>query len=121
MPRPGITQEQVSEAADALLREGKSPSVIHVRDHLGTGSPNTITRFLAQWKEHNAHQQPDVLPAMPEPVESVMRQVWGVAWREAEGKLDDEREALAAIRQEIEQDTAQHRDRPPGCAPCRRR
>lgn len=45
MPR-GITQEQVNQAADAILRAGENPTVEKVRAGLGTGSPNTITACL---------------------------------------------------------------------------
>lgn len=53
MPRPGVIHKQVFEAADALLREGQTPTVVGVRTKLGTGSPNTITPMLAQWRRRD--------------------------------------------------------------------
>ena len=102
MPRPGITREQVFEAADALLREGQTPTVVGVRTKLGTGSPNTITPMLAQWKAQNETRRVEALPPLPEPVEGAMRQVWSAAWKAARDQLEGEREALAKAREGIE-------------------
>src|ERR1700676_3718271 len=41
----------VQRAADALLRQGRKPSVAAIRQHLGGGSPNTITPLLAKYWE----------------------------------------------------------------------
>jgi len=41
------------------------------------------------------------IPPPPEPVDAVLRQVWGTAWQEAQGQLEGEREALSAARKEI--------------------
>ena len=41
----------VQRAADALLRQGRKPSVAAIREHLGGGSPNTITPLLAKYWE----------------------------------------------------------------------
>ncbi len=51
MARPGITFEQVAQAADALLAAGKNPTINAVREALGgTGSPNTVHRHLTAWR-----------------------------------------------------------------------
>ncbi|WP_200335987.1 DNA-binding protein [Thiocystis violacea] len=107
MARSGVTREQVFETADALVREGQNPTVVAVRSRLGGGSPNTITPLLAEWKALHEHQQAASLPAIPEPVEAVLRQVWGVAWQAAQGQLAGEREALAQARKAIEQERAE--------------
>ena len=47
MARTGITLEQVITAADALVGEGRQPTIRAVRERLNnTGSPNTIHRHL---------------------------------------------------------------------------
>jgi hypothetical protein len=107
MPRPGITREQVFEAADALVREGQGPTVVSVRARLGGGSPNTIAPLLAEWKALHEHRQAVSLPPVPEPVETVLRQVWGVAWQQARDQLEGEREALGQARKAIEQERAE--------------
>ena len=45
----GITELDVHRAADALVAKGERPTVERVRAHLGTGSPNTVTRLLETW------------------------------------------------------------------------
>jgi hypothetical protein len=107
MARTGVTREQVFEAAEALVREGQSPTVVAVRTRLGGGSPNTITPLLAEWKGLHETRRAEILPPAPEPVEAVMRQVWGAAWREAQGQLEGEREALSAARKEMEKERAE--------------
>lgn len=48
MPR-GITEQDVFEAADALLTRGERPTIERVRQELGSGSPNTINPHLDAW------------------------------------------------------------------------
>ena len=107
MARSGVTREQVFETADALVREGQNPTVLSVRARLGGGSPNTITPLLAEWKALHERKQADSIPAVPEPVETMLRQVWGAAWQEAQGQLSGEREALASARKALEQERAE--------------
>ncbi len=107
MARTGVTREQVFETADALVREGQNPTVVAVRTRLGGGSPNTITPLLAEWKTLNETKQAAAMPAVPEPVEAVMRQVWGAAWQQAQGQLEGEREALGTARKEIAKERAE--------------
>jgi len=45
----GITQQDVFEAADALLSRGERPTIDRVRQELGSGSPNTINPHLDSW------------------------------------------------------------------------
>jgi len=106
MARSGVTRERVFETADALVREEQNPTVVSVRTRLGGGSPNTIAPFLGEWKALHEHAQAASVPAPPEPVEAVLRQVWGTAWQEAQGQLEGEREALSAARKEIEKERA---------------
>ena len=42
----GITEEDVHMAADALVADGERPTVERIRAYLGTGSPNTVVRWL---------------------------------------------------------------------------
>ena len=53
MARPGVTKEEVFTAANTLKSEGTSVTIVNVRNHLGTGSPNTVHRHLANWKLDN--------------------------------------------------------------------
>jgi chromosome segregation ATPase len=62
MAREGITAAQVAQAADALVGEGKQPTIRGVRDRLGGGSPNTVHRHLTAWRE----TRPPAVTAAPE-------------------------------------------------------
>jgi chromosome segregation ATPase len=101
MARFGVRPEQVFETADALVREGQNPTVMAVRTRLGGGSPNTITPLLAEWKALHEAGQVQAHPEVPGQIEALMRQIWGLAWKEARGLLEGEREALSAARKEI--------------------
>jgi len=45
----GITETDVHTAADALVVGGERPTVERIRAYLGTGSPNTVVRWLDTW------------------------------------------------------------------------
>lgn len=45
----GITEQDVLEAADALLTRGERPTIERVRQEIGSGSPNTVNRHLDTW------------------------------------------------------------------------
>ena len=52
MARIGVTSEQVSAVADALIGEGKQATIRAVRERLGDrGSPNTIQKHLSAWRD----------------------------------------------------------------------
>lgn len=50
MSRPGVTYEEVAAVAERMTANGERPSINTIRDHLGTGSPNTIHRHLRTWQ-----------------------------------------------------------------------
>jgi len=52
MPRHGISYEQVVEAADKIVTEGRQPTIKAVRKELGTGSESTILEHLRKWREN---------------------------------------------------------------------
>lgn len=52
MARIGVTSEQVSAVAGALIGEGKQATIRAVRERLGDrGSPNTIQKHLSAWRD----------------------------------------------------------------------
>lgn len=53
MGRIGITKEDVFVAANQVLASGQKPTNDRIRKILGTGSFNTICKYLAEWKEHH--------------------------------------------------------------------
>ena len=105
MARPGITQAQVHEAAQALLEAGTTPTVSAVRERIGSGSYTTINAHLAEWRAQNT-QAPAQVPEMPERVRTALNQVWAQAASAAQEDLDTQRQALEAMRRELDKERA---------------
>jgi len=116
MPR-GITQDQVNQAADTVVAAGERPTVEKIRNLLGTGSPNTVTRMLEVWRQGLAERlrQASLLPELPDEVGQAMTAVWTQALQhartQAQQELQAEREALqhatAALDARASEQTAQ--------------
>ena len=80
----------VQRAADALLRQGRKPSVAAIREHLGGGSPNTITPLLAKYWERLGSRLgdgPESLERVPEALARVTELLWRRALEEARERL----------------------------------
>jgi hypothetical protein len=107
MPRTGVTREQVLQAADGLAAEGVHPTVQAVRARLGSGSPNRITPWLAEWRKTQTPPQVDDPPEIPPSIDNAMRHLWALAWQQARAQLAPERQALDDAQQAV----ARERDR----------
>lgn len=109
MPK-GITQEQVSAAADALVTAGERPTVEKIRAQLGTGSPNTVIRMLDTWRGALATRLNQVLalPDAPADVVQAFTEVWRLAVAHsrslAESALAHEQNALLAAQSSLTQE-----------------
>jgi chromosome segregation ATPase len=109
MPR-GISEADVHQAADALVGQGERPTVERIRAHLGTGSPNTVTRWLDTWWQGlagrlSAQAAVLALPAAPETVVALAGQWWAQALAAARAEADravaEERGKLDAARRDL--------------------
>lgn len=111
--RTGITQDQVNQAADAILASGENPTVEKVRAELGTGSPNTVTRMLDTWRSGLAERLQKVLhlPELPPEVGQAMTMLWQLATEHAgqaiAGRFAEEQAALETARNTLD---AERRD-----------
>ncbi|SCK11273.1 replication region DNA-binding N-term [Variovorax sp. HW608] len=47
----GVQLEDVLTAADEIVAKGQKPTIERVRQHLGGGSPNTVSPMLDVWFE----------------------------------------------------------------------
>jgi chromosome segregation ATPase len=109
MPK-GITQEQVSAAADALVVAGERPTVDKIRQALGTGSPNTVSRMLDTWRGALATRLGQVLalPEVPGEVGQAFAEVWRLAVTQAaslaQAALAHEQNALLAAQSSLAQE-----------------
>jgi Plasmid replication region DNA-binding N-term len=81
----GISQSDVSHAADSLLRSGERPTIEKIRSKLGRGSPNTINPMLdGWWKTLSARLDsgPAALHRLPESVAHIAEALWMQALEE---------------------------------------
>jgi hypothetical protein len=81
----GVTQADVSRAADALLRVGERPTVERIRAAIGSGSPNTVGPLLDVWWKRLAGRLdsgPAAFHRLPESVAHVAEALWMQALEE---------------------------------------
>ena len=113
----GISEIDVHQAADALVAQGVRPTVERIRAHLGTGSPNTVTRWLETWWQRLAGRLQAASPGLevgdpPANVAALAKQWWEVAVRhaytvatqaltEAQAELEARSEALVTSEAQI--------------------
>ena len=84
-PVRGITQADVTHAADALLRAGERPTVERIRAAVGHGSPNTVGPLLDAWWKRLAGRLdagPAAFHRLPESVAHVAEALWMQALEE---------------------------------------
>ncbi|PPT71122.1 DNA-binding protein [Xanthomonas arboricola] len=84
----GITESDVHTAADEMVAKGERPTVERMRTHLGTCSPNTVTRWLETWWNRPGTRlqggRPDFDDAPAVLAERAV-QWWGLASKHAKG------------------------------------
>lgn len=100
----GITESDVHTAADELVANGERPTVERIRAHLGTGSPNTVTRWLdTWWKNLGLRLQPKrpCLKDAPAALAELAGQWWALALQHArESVLEELAEAKQSLADE---------------------
>ena len=100
----GITESEVHTAADELVANGERPTVERIRAHLGTGSPNTVTRWLdTWWKNLGLRLQPKrpYLKDAPAALAELAGQWWALALQHArESVLEELAEAKQSLADE---------------------
>lgn len=102
----GITESEVHAAADDIVRTGDRPTVERIRAHLGTGSPNTVIKWLETWwkgvgKRLDTHGRGLAIPDAPEGVIGLAGQWWHLAIEHARSAADD---ALAVERARLDRE-----------------
>jgi hypothetical protein len=105
-PSRGITQSDVSHAADTLLRSGERPTIEKIRLKIGKGSPNTINPLLdAWWKTLSTRLDsgPAALHRLPETVAHVAEALWMQALEEGRRRAHAELRTSERIASDKEQ------------------
>lgn len=109
----GITESVVHTAADELVALGERPTIERIRAHLGTGSPNTVMRWLDTWwqglgRRLEVHHARLSVPAAPEAVAALAGDWWALALKCAGATADEasaaDRAALEAARQSLDEE-----------------
>jgi len=107
----GISQEHVNQAADSLLLVGERPTIERIRAVLGTGSPNTVNRFLDEWwiglgDRLTQSRHKVAMPEAPLDVAALANQFWELALSKARelatAELAQAQQALAKQRTALE-------------------
>jgi hypothetical protein len=104
----GITDHDVWRAADALLLDGHRPTIERVRQHIGRGSPNTVSPHLDTWfsrlgariADPQAFRAP--APDTPEPVQALAAQLWDTAQALARGQAETRALAAEALQRQAQ-------------------
>lgn len=105
----GLTELDVHNAADDLVAGGERPTVERIRAHLGTGSPNTVTRHLETWWSSvgarlRRRAVEDAHPDVPGPVMTLAQRCWTAA---LDGAGEQARAALSAERAALDEERTQ--------------
>ena len=106
----GIQESDVFAAADALLAEGKRPTIERVRQQIGRGSPNTVSPMLEKWfatlgerlvssQAGSGRSAGNDADGMPVGVRNAAKLLWETARREAE---EVQRAESASVRVELQ-------------------
>ena len=99
-PPRGITQSDVSHAADSLLRAGDRPTIEKIRAKIGRGSPNTINPMLdAWWRTLSARLDsgPAALHRLPESIAHITEALWMQALEEGKRRATLEQRDSARV------------------------
>jgi predicted nucleic acid-binding Zn-ribbon protein len=91
MARALFAAEQVHEAADGLVAEGKTVTALTLLARLGGGSLTTIYKHLITWRDAKKQDPtPAMAQAVPEPVQAAFATALGRAWAAAAGEAAKE-------------------------------
>ncbi|MFZ2316109.1 MAG: DNA-binding protein [Gammaproteobacteria bacterium] len=100
MSRPGVTYNDIANAAQQLSAQGKNPTIESIRSLTGTGSSTTIAQHLKAWKVRQDQTKLLCLKEnLPEEIVLTMKGLWGRVISQGEEKL-------MAITQDFEQTTS---------------
>lgn len=97
--RGSISEEQVFEAADALVAQGKEVTPTALLGSLGSGSFTTIYKYLSAWEASRAAAVTDRAAVIPDAVLSA----FGAAWRAASAEAGKE---VLAVKEQAAEDVA---------------
>ena len=109
MARKLISEADVHATADALVAEGKEPTILAIYSVLGCGSYSTISKYKKTWKKQNGdvpeHIQLKADLQTPEEIlkvaESFAQKLWVQAKEREQAILESEHNALSLEKAEM--------------------
>lgn len=112
MARKLVSQQDVYEAADEMVRAGKTPTTIGVHRMIGRGSYTTIGNYLKQWEAEKASDDQVEVPAEEEAVpdsigkdaDHFIRKLWVMARKHEHDQLQAERDELNQRETELQEE-----------------
>ncbi|NMY12079.1 hypothetical protein PVE_R2G0090 [Pseudomonas veronii 1YdBTEX2] len=115
----GVPEQQVFDAADAVLARGERPTVERLRLEMGRGSPARVGELLDKWwKRLSERLRAETrLPTLPTEVAHAFVDIWKQATLMAEAAVErgmsvqrkvlaEERERLAGLEEQARKDVA---------------
>lgn len=112
MARPGVGRDEILRVAEEIFLEGKEPTQVAVRDRLGgVGSFTTISAVLKEWRASRKSPAAPIREMAPDVVidrmERYASEIWSLALDIANERLKSEREAMEALRADMEEQQAE--------------
>ena len=104
------SQEAIWAAADALVKAGERPTLAAVRKAVGGGSFTTISEAMAEWRGRQAIAEPVREPApvaVSQQAAVLAAELWAQALAIAHERLQADREALEAVREDMARERAE--------------
>lgn len=101
-----ITDKDIFAAAEDMQAAGQRPTQTNIREKLGGGSFATIGPALKRWRDERSEEselaEVELPPELAEAISTLGGRVWQSAISVAESRLNSERDALAAVREELD-------------------
>lgn len=110
MARPGVTYQDVVNAATEVKGQGKNPTIENVRAILGTGSIGTINMHLRKWK--SSHQQTEQISSkenLPPELVSVLKGLWERVVQTSEDRIQQIEASHQKITLEMTQELEKYK------------
>ena len=107
MARLGVTYQDIANAADQILGQGKQPTIELIRNLLGTGSTTTIANHLRKWRaEQDGSSSVAIKENLPQEYVSLMKGLWqrllADADKQVTANMQESDQRIAQLQQELE-------------------
>lgn len=107
MARLGVTYQDIANAANQLLGQGKQPTIELIRGILGTGSSTTIANHLRQWRaEQDGSLNLSRTENLPKEMITMMKGLWESLSHQAQEQVRDKenryQQELTDLQQELQ-------------------